>query len=134
MASCLSHPKARFGNDGTCSQCRSCKHPSLWRKAEEQVYRCVDCPKTSKENTSKKECWILTHGPKGVWVEEGEYLASQENVPLREEPVPVTQSVPLSNGGDVPLTKCQQCGEQFEAKRSTAKYCSERCKKSAQRT
>jgi hypothetical protein len=28
---------------------------------------------------------------------------------------------------------CQVCEERFEAKRSTAKYCSERCKKRAQR-
>lgn len=30
-------------------------------------------------------------------------------------------------------TKCEVCGDPFEAKRATARYCGERCKKQAQR-
>ena len=34
----------------------------------------------------------------------------------------------------VPLSQCEVCGADFEAKRSTAKYCSDSCRVKAQRS
>ena len=55
-----------------------------------------------------------------------------DNVPLSDNPVPVTsENVPLRT--IVPLSRCETCGADFEAKRSTARFCSDACRKRSQR-
>ena len=55
------------------------------------------------------------------------------DVPLTSLNVPLTSSdVPLRE--IVPLSQCEVCGADFEAKRSTAKYCSDSCRVKAQRS
>ncbi len=58
---------------------------------------------------------------------------SESDVPLSPVPVPLTSSdVPLRE--IVPLSQCEICGADFEAKRSTARYCSDSCRVKAQRS
>ncbi len=55
------------------------------------------------------------------------------DVPLSPKSVPLTSSdVPVRE--IVPLSYCAVCGDAFEAKRTTARYCSDKCRVKAQRS
>lgn len=52
--------------------------------------------------------------------------ATTETIPGDAKP---EVSVPLASPGT--LTKCRECGNEFEAQRATAKFCSAKCRKRA---
>ena len=107
-----------------------------------ELQRCVRC---GQKHLRPGFCQALVKGydptknPCLKYVTDERYLPGGSEVSVTHPEVSVTNELSVTSPEDVSVTPavagraCENCGQVFVAKRVTARYCSDRCRKAASR-